>query len=440
MAFKDILNKGMSMISKGAESAKQAVQEKKQASQEFDLLKTRSDHIGPMETYVVNNQDPQAGREQSILGSCFTINVENSKIINKLLPLEETVLDVKTGKEAKTEIQYAFALTDKHLWVLNQNEYKIYPFESIANCEIVNKGLMTQGVKFDNNAFYIDGSEGDVKKFIDTLMNKEYREDLIKRKTAYLCGMIPKAQLLNMANRGITFCDNKKVILHSGTENKVLDITDIQTVQLLVNDTVALSRGVTDSGNFVSSPMEARKMSLKFVLKMGEFTINILEQNMMNTTYKREDTTYTTNYDFGKKVVETTIDYMKGLVDFSAHQNVSQTTEVNQSQSANQPAPAVSTIQQQTSIQPTSTTATPINSTPAMSEMSTPTNNIAPDTPNIPTSTITMGTPNVTPPDIPTSAPAPVMPNPEEAINNTPIDPFGINNGQPPIDNQEHQN
>lgn len=327
MALKDIFNKGMSFISKGAEQAKNKAKEKKQAAQEFDLLKTKSDHIGPMSTYVVNNPDHQIGKEQSILNVCFTINVENAKIVNKLIPIDETILDVKTGREGKTEIRYAFAITDKHLWVLNQNEYKIYEFGTIANCEIINSGIMTQSVKFDDNAFYIDGTEKDVSKFIEILMNEEVRLQTIKNKTAYLCGVIPKSQLLNMANRGVTFTNDNQIVLHNGYENKLLSLTDIETIQVLVNDSVALSRGLTDSGNFVSSPLEARKISVKFVLKMGEFTMPILEQNMMNTTYKREDATYINNYEFAKKIIDTTIEHMRNLPSASTTQNVPKSIE-----------------------------------------------------------------------------------------------------------------
>ncbi|HBA37924.1 MAG TPA: hypothetical protein DCY94_04310 [Firmicutes bacterium] len=409
MAFKDILNKGMAMISKGAESAKTAMKEKKQASQEFDLLKTKSDHIGPMETYVVNNPDPQAGKEQTILSTCFTINVDNSKVVNKLIPIEETILDVKTGREAKTEIQYAFVITDKCLWVLNQNEYKKYTFDSITNFELVNKGLMSQGVKFDNNAFIIDCSEGDLKKFADVLMNKEHREDVIKRKTAYLCGVIPKKQLLNMNNRGVTFDNAGKIVLHSGTENKVLNVSDIQVVQLLVNDTVSLSRGLSDSGNFVSSPMEARKMSLKFILKMGEYTINILEPNMLNSTYKREEQTYITNYEFGKTVIDTTLEYMK---------------ENNFTSPVQNPTPVVE--QMSVPVQPV---ASPVEPAPVLTAQ--PSVN---PSPVIPVSTITTTNQNIVPPDAPQVAPTPTQ-NATPTVENKPLlDPFGISS------NDGHQN
>jgi len=81
MAFKDFLNKGLDMIQSGAKAVGDAAKEKRAAMQEFDLLKTRSDRIGPLNPYVIRNEDPQDGKEQTILGSCITLNVETAKVI-----------------------------------------------------------------------------------------------------------------------------------------------------------------------------------------------------------------------------------------------------------------------------------------------------------------------------------------------------------------------
>lgn len=311
MAFKDLLNKGMDLINSGAKVVGDAAKEKKAAMQEFDLLKTRSDHIGPMSVYFVNNDDPQPGKEQMILNACLTINVDNAKVVNKLIPIDETILDVKTGKEAKTEIEYVLVATDKRLWIANKNEYVTMEYGAIRDCEIVNKGLMSQGCKFDNNAFTIDGNEADVKKFFDLLKNPDYRRDVTSRKVAYLCGIVPQKQVINMNLKGITLGANGAVVLHNNPENKVINIKDIVTVELRVNDSAALVKGRTDSSNFMSSPMEARKMSVKLILSMGEYTIETMPQNMMNTSYKREDNIYAVNYEFAKKVVDTLAELLK---------------------------------------------------------------------------------------------------------------------------------
>ena len=67
MGLKDLLGKGVDMINKGVASAKNAAEEKKKAMQEFDILKTRSTHIGPTLPYEIKNPSPQTGKEQMIL-------------------------------------------------------------------------------------------------------------------------------------------------------------------------------------------------------------------------------------------------------------------------------------------------------------------------------------------------------------------------------------
>ena len=60
-----------------------------------------------------------------------------------------------------------------------------------------------------------------------------------------------------------------------------------------------------ESQNFMSSPQEARKISVKFNFNMSEYVIDILAQSALNTSYKREDTTYIENYELAKKIVDT---------------------------------------------------------------------------------------------------------------------------------------
>lgn len=336
MAFKDLLNKGLGMIQSGVKAVGDAAKEKKASMQEFDILKTRSDRLGPLSPYQEFNADPQDGKEQSILNSCLTINVEKAKVINRIIPIDETVIDVKSGKESQTEIEYSLVATDKRLWLVNKNEYMIMEYDSIKDCEVINKGIMTQGVKFDDKAFVLDGNETDVKRFFDILKNPEFRRDVISHKISYLMGVIPKRQVINMNMKGITVGDNGAVVLHNGTENKVVNVKDIVSVQLLVNDTAALIRGKTDSSNFMSSPMEARKMAVKVVLGMGDYIIETMPQNMMNTSYKREDGTYINNYNFSKKVVDTLGELIKEQVssgsitgDGNANNMVQETLEIH---------------------------------------------------------------------------------------------------------------
>lgn len=305
MAFTDIFKRGFDVVSKGVNTAKEKAKDKKAAMDEFDLLKTRSEHIGPMKPYEIKNIDPQIGKEQLILNACLTLNVENAKLINKLLPVDETVVDIKTSKESKTEISYNFVVTDKRLWVMNKNEYITLEFDDIKTCEIINKGLMTQGVNFNGMAFVIDGRDVDVDRFINIFKNSDYRMEATSRKIRYLAGVTPRKQFLNMNLKGITFGDEGTIVLHNAPDSKIINIKDLDSVELLINDVVTIKKGKADSTSFMSTPLEARKMSIKFIFGLNSYTIDTMPQSMMNTTYKREDQTYITNYEFSKNIVDT---------------------------------------------------------------------------------------------------------------------------------------
>lgn len=305
MAFSEIFKRGVEAVSKGVNTATQKAKDKKAAMTEFDLLKTRSEHIGPMKTYEVKNTDPQIGKEQMILNACLTLNVENAKLINRLLPIDETVVDIKTSKESKTEIVYNFIITDKRLWVMNKNEYITFEFDDIKTCEIVNKGLMAQGVNFNGMAFVIDGRDVEVERFLNILKKPDYRMEATSRKIQYLLGVTPRKQFLNMNLKGITFGDTGTIVLHNTPDSKIINIKDLDSVELLINDVVTIKKGKTDSTSFMSTPLEARKMSVKFIFGLSEYTIDTMPQNMMNTTYKREEQTYIANYEFSKNIVDT---------------------------------------------------------------------------------------------------------------------------------------
>lgn len=304
MKLNDILNKGIDLLNKGANTVKEAAQEKYAAHQEFNLLITRSNHLSDMKPYEVKNQNPSIGREQLILGKCLTINVENSKVINRLIPIEETIVNVKTSKESKTELVYFFIVTDNCLWVSSEKEYKIYNFTTIANCEIVDKSIMTQYVKFDNNAFAFDGSEGDIQNFCRLLTDAEYRTQETGLATNYLCGIKPKEQYLNIHLSGMSLGENGEIVFHNGAKgNKLTKKENISYVQLLMDNTVVMTKGKPDMQSMVSAMYDCRKMSIKVVLTDGEYVFDILPQNMMGTLIKKEDSVYINNYEFAKTII-----------------------------------------------------------------------------------------------------------------------------------------
>lgn len=306
MGLKDMLSAGIDAIKNGANSVKDAAIEKKQAMEAFDLLKSESEHIGPMMAYEVHNQDPQEGIEELILIECASVNEGNAKLVNQLIPLGEYIINVRVSQEAKTLMDYIFVVTNLKLWIMSPKEYMTVPFENVKTCEIVNKSVMSQGVNFNGNAFVINGSEGEVNTFIDSIMKKDVRDRLVLEKTRYLCGVVPRKQILNKRMKGVTITDGVNVVLHNTPDNRLISLDDVEYMQLLMNDSVVLVKGKpgVDAGSMVSSPMEARKMSVKVVMKTGEYVIETLPQSTMNKAYKREDQVYIKNYEFARKIID----------------------------------------------------------------------------------------------------------------------------------------
>lgn len=303
MSFNSIFNKGVDFLNKSANNIKDKAIEKKSQIDEFNLLITRSEHLSDLFHYEARNSSPSIGREQKILSLGITVNVPKAKLINGLIPVEETICNIKTAKESKTEIEYWFIITNKKLWILNEKEYTIREFEDIKTCEIVNNSVMSQYVNFNGNAFQFDGTQSDISKFCEILTDTSIRDSIINTNTEYLCGVTPKTQFLNKYLTGMTIGVDESIVFHNGINNKKVTKDEIDHLELLMDNTLVMTKCKRDFQNIVSSLSECRKMTLKVVLHSEIFLIDILPQNIMGTLVKREDSLYQENYNFAVEIM-----------------------------------------------------------------------------------------------------------------------------------------
>ena len=309
----DLLNKGAESVGKVAENVGKKIEDKKTSIDKFNYLASISNHLSGMAPYTEKNNYPSKSREQSILELGLTINVENAKLINRLLPIDETPINIKTAMETKTQIDYIFVITNKRLWILNKNEYKKYEFNEITKCEFVNRSLMTQGINFNNAAFSFDGNEQTITRFIELLLNGEKRLEEISLKTKYLCGITPKVQYTTIHYTGITIGTNNEIIIHESKDNSyIVNLQDIKYTQLLIDNTVVLTKGTTNT-SIVGTLKPAKKISIKFQLDNGDYVVDIMKENIMNTIVKVEDSTYQEAYNLAKTIM-TTLENMKNKV------------------------------------------------------------------------------------------------------------------------------
>ena len=305
MNFNNLFSKSKDLLNKGVNSVKNAVNEKKETMHEFDLLITKSDHLPNLKPYEALNPIPSKGREQLILAVCLTMNVEKAKLVNSLLPVSESIIDIEIATESKTQMEYWFIITNNKLWIANRKEYKTVEFNKLSICQIVSKGLMTQSVNFNQNAFVFEGGETEIRKFCATLMNAETRDAEIAIKTGYLCGVTPKEQYLNIYMTGITIGTNNEIVLHNGkVKNQKVALEDIEYMQLMMDNSVVMTKGKKDMQSMISAQNDCHKMTLKVVLKTENFLIEVMPPNVMNTLVKKEDSLYQTSYAFAKNIID----------------------------------------------------------------------------------------------------------------------------------------
>ena len=306
MDIKSIFNKSVDAINKGAESIGQAIEDKKNSIDKYNYILSISNHLDGMIPYAIHNNNPSIGREEKILGLCLTITLEKANTINSLIPVDETIINIKEAVEDKTQIDYIFVITDKRLWILNKNEYKKYNFNEINKCEIVNKSLLSQGVNFNNNAFSFEGNEQFVSEFVKLLNDSFYREEIIKKETKRLCGIIPKLEITNKYGYGISIGINNEIVIHVNKENSsLININELEYMQLLLDNKVIMIRGKKDVTSQGSNLMPSKKMSIKFKLINNTYVVDIMPENTIASTVKVEDNQFQEAYQLAKDIFDT---------------------------------------------------------------------------------------------------------------------------------------
>lgn len=311
MALFEFLNKGIDYVQSKVGDMEKTIDNKLETKKAFDDLVTLSIPLQNYEPIIIKNHDIQEGKTQNIIDLCLSLSVEKAKLINSFLTIDETPIYVALVKEVKTGRNWALVLSDKKIYLLDEKEYITFQYGEVK-AEMIYKSVLSQGVKFCDRAFYIEGNAENSKKLIDLLEDTDKRKSLVIEKNSYLCGVKPELQLLNKLKRGITI-EGKKIVLHTGKENILTDITDINKMQLLVDDAVVLSKSKNEEGNMVSNPMEARKMSIKIYSLDKEYIIEIMPTSSMGKSYKREDSMYIDNYEFARKIIDTVVKVKGGI-------------------------------------------------------------------------------------------------------------------------------
>ena len=234
---------------------------------------------------------------------CPDLNKEKATIINKLIPINETYLDILYIKEIKTNTDYWLILTDKQIWIINEKVYGIIPYQNITICNIVKNNIMSKIINLNNIIIEINGNDDKINNFINIITNNEIRNKIIEEKTSYLCNITPTYQLINNINSGISIDDNKTIVFHSKNNNYKTTSNELINYEILIDNTSIISKNQETKTSINTFQNSCYSISLRITTNNNTFQIPILEQNSLGTKYNTHDSIYINNLNFAKEII-----------------------------------------------------------------------------------------------------------------------------------------
>lgn len=231
------------------------------------------------------------------------INKEKAKLISSLIPIEETYLTTIYGKEILTNKEYYLIPTDKYLWIINEKNYEFCSYTNI-NIKIIKNNLMSKTILINNVLLEINGTDTKIQTFINIINNVTERENIIKNKTSYLCGIIPIYQNINNIGSGISIDNNQNIVFHTKDFNYILNYSQIESYELQLDNQITYSSKNNTANKITNFQSSCYQMSIKITSKENTiFIIPILEPNTFNTKYQRQDTIFQNNLKFAEEII-----------------------------------------------------------------------------------------------------------------------------------------
>ena len=309
----DLLRKSKDFVVKNVGDLKNKKEEHDKQVKKYNELIHKSQKLMLNNNLVVNNKKIKDVIVKKILSFSSSINNEKSEILCKLIPYDETILDLVYAKEGVSRKEYYITLTDKYVWVTDFLYYDKYSYSNIKIAEFVVNGLINQCVNINNNAFEIEGIHENVEKFLNILKNEEYRNKIITEEVSYLCGIKPIEEYINADYVGVSIGENKKIVIHNGVNiNEVVNLEDINSIDLLIDNSIVYKKGLEVNNRMTSVPNDCHEMSVRFNLTDKSFTINMIKPNALNTSISQNSKIYMDSYKLSKKIINRVIDLRLG--------------------------------------------------------------------------------------------------------------------------------
>ena len=238
-----------------------------------------------------------------ITTNCPDINKVKANLIASLIPISETYLEAYYAKEILTNKEYYIIPTNKNLWFISLNEYKIFTHDN-NKITIIKNNMMSKIILFNNVLLEINGNNEKITKLINLIENPHIRQQIIEEHTKYLCGIIPIYQKLNSINSGISIDKNKNIIIHNKETNYICNITDIINYEILLDNQTYFSKNNYSKTTMTTFQNSCYKMSIRITLTNNfQIIIPILEPNNLGTKYQSHDTTFQENLNFATNII-----------------------------------------------------------------------------------------------------------------------------------------
>ncbi len=285
-----------------------SIQEKinniKKDNEEYNLLLNNSQILTNLNPIPDNNNEIISYKIEEIIKNSPDINKEKAIIINKLIPIEETYLTSIYAKEIKTNKEYYIIPTNKYIWIVTTNEYLIIKYPNKEICYIVKNILMGKIINLNNVILEITGNDNFINNFINIINNSEYRNNIIKEKTNYLCGIIPKYQLIDENRNGISLDNKNNIVFHTKNDNYKCKIEEIENYELLEDNSIIFSKKLNSSSRITSSKTSCYNIGLRITTNNKILTIPLLEPTTFKSSYTKLDKEYQNKIKFANEIIE----------------------------------------------------------------------------------------------------------------------------------------
>ena len=285
-----------------------SIQEKinniKKDNEEYNIKLNNSQILTNLNPIPDNNNEIISYKIEEIIKNSPDINKEKAIIINKLIPIEETYLTSIYAKEIKTNKEYYIIPTNKYIWIVTTNEYLIIKYPNKEICYIVKNILMGKIINLNNVILEITGNDNFINNFINIINNSEYRNNIIKEKTNYLCGIIPKYQLIDENRNGISLDNKNNIVFHTKNDNYKCKIEEIENYELLEDNSIIFSKKLNSSSRITSSKTSCYNIGLRITTNNKILTIPLLEPTTFKSSYTKLDKEYQNKIKFANEIIE----------------------------------------------------------------------------------------------------------------------------------------